>query len=194
MSRSSEPEISPCSGLALSPVISAPSFAAKPAPPICSSALTELSRTELGDAERLVRGEAGLFERVGEGIVANVVQEGRQPHREAVFVGDPAELAVLLERGEGAARQVIGAERVLETGMGGAGIDEEGVTDLADVAESLDRRRVEREQRRPVEADVVPEGVADDLQIGGSPPDHTRRARRRRSLGRLAADTARSSP
>ena len=77
------------------------------------------------------------------------------------------ELAALLQARERAPGQVVGAEGVLEPGVGGAGIDEEGVADLAHVAEPLHRRRVQREQRRAVEADVVPEGIADDFEVFG---------------------------
>ena len=56
---------------------------------------------------------------------------------------------------------------MLETGVGGAGIDEEGVAELADVAQALHRRGVEHRQCRLDEADVVPEGIADDLEWEG---------------------------
>ena len=42
--------------------------------------------------------------------------------------------------GERQAGEVVGAERVLEAGVGGAGIDQEGVAELADVAQALHRR------------------------------------------------------
>ena len=62
---------------------------------------------------------------------------------------------------------MVGAEGVLEPGVGGAGIDEEGVADLAHVPQPLHRRRVQREERGAVEADVVPEGIADDFEVFG---------------------------
>ncbi len=154
----------------------------------------QLPDTQFCHAEGLVRGEAGFLERVRERIMADVVQKRGESHGEAIVLGDPVQLAALLERRQGAARQMIRAERMLEPGVGGAGIDEEGEADLADVAQALERRRVEREQRRPVQADVVPEGVADDLQVGWIAPDHTRGPCRRRSRGTLPRGTARNSP
>jgi hypothetical protein len=63
---------------------------------------------------------------------------------------------------------VIGAECVLETSMGGAGIYQEGMTDLTNVAKPLDGGRVEREQGRVVDPDVVPERIADDFGLSGA--------------------------
>jgi len=52
---------------------------------------------------------------------------------------------------------------MLEARVRGAGIDEEGETELADVAESLKGRRVDQLEGERVETDVVPEWVADDF-------------------------------
>jgi hypothetical protein len=62
---------------------------------------------------------------------------------------------------------VVGAERVLEAGVGGAGIDEEGVAELPNIAEPLDGGRVQDLQRRSVQPDVVPQRVANDLKAVG---------------------------
>ena len=97
----------------------------------------------------------------------DVVQQRGEPDGQALRLRDQLELAALLEARQRAPGQVVGAERVLEPGVGGAGIDEEGVPDLAHVAESLDGRRVQREERGAVEADVVPERIADDFEIFG---------------------------
>jgi hypothetical protein len=51
--------------------------------------------------------------------------------------------------------------------VGGSGIDQEGVTDLSDISQSLDRRRVQGFQRGWIEADVVPEGIADEIGKNG---------------------------
>ena len=72
--------------------------------------------------------------------------------------GTRLELAALLQARERAPGQVVGAERVLEAGVGGAGIDQEGVADLADVAQPLHGRRVEREQRRRDRGGCCPRG------------------------------------
>ena len=125
-----------------------------------------------------MRGEARFLEGVRERIVADVVQQRREPQCHAVALGDLGEFAALLERGERQAREVVGAERVLEAGVGGAGIDEEGVAELADVAQALHRRGVEHRQRGLVEADVVPEGIADDLEVARSQSSSRSSARR----------------
>ena len=115
--------------------------------------------------------------------MADVVQQRREPQRHAVALADLGELAPLLERRERQPREVVGAQRVLEAGVGGAGIDEEGVAELADVAQALHRRGVEHGQRRLVEADVVPEGIADDLEIARSQSSSSRSSARRQCSG-----------
>ena len=103
---------------------------------------------------------------MGERIVADVVQQRGHADCQALLLGRGAQLAQLVEGGQRSPRQVIGAECVLETGVGGAGVDQEGMAELADVAEALNRGRVESKQRRVVDPDVVPERVADDLGCG----------------------------
>ena len=61
---------------------------------------------------------------------------------------------------------MIRAERMLEAGVGGAGIDQEGVADLADVAEALNGAECRGRAARAVDPDVVPQRVADDLGGG----------------------------
>ena len=126
--------------------MSAPTRPAKPAPPISRQRLAQLAAGRAWRRRAPRGGEAGLLERVGEGVVADVVQQGGEPDGEAVLSATRRQLAPLLEGGERPAGQVVGAEGVLEAGVGGAGIDEEGVAELADVAEALDGRGVERER------------------------------------------------
>src|SRR5207302_4992682 len=118
---------------------------------------------------------AGFFERVGEGVVSDVVQQGGEPDvRRGSGVGPGAAFFQLRER---AAGQVIGTEAVLEARVRGAGIDEEGVTELADIPQPLDGGGIDDGQGIAVEADVVPERVADDLEAahwgGGGPASRT---------------------
>jgi hypothetical protein len=61
---------------------------------------------------------------------------------------------------------VISAERVLEATVGGAGVDQECVTDLADVAEALNGGSVECQKRGTVDTNVVPQGIADYFGSG----------------------------
>jgi hypothetical protein len=68
---------------------------------------------------------------------------------------------------EGPPGQVVRAQTVLESAVGGARIDEKRVPQLADVPEALDRRRVDHRQGVRLEADVVPERVADDFERRG---------------------------
>jgi hypothetical protein len=61
---------------------------------------------------------------------------------------------------------MVGTEGVLEAGMGSAGIHQKGVAELTDVAEPLNGGRVECDERRAVQPDVVPERVANDFGFG----------------------------
>jgi hypothetical protein len=58
---------------------------------------------------------------------------------------------------------MVGTQRVLEARVSRSGIDEKTVTDLADITKTLNGRGVECEERGPVEPDVVPQRVADDV-------------------------------
>lgn len=93
--------------------------------------------------------------------MTDVVQERRQADHQTFFGIQLAQL------GDHPARQMVGAQGVLEASMGGAGIDEKSVTELADVPQALYGRCVENRERLGLEADVVPERVANDL-VGGA--------------------------
>ena len=105
--------------------------------------------------------QAGLFEGVGKRVMADVVKQRRESHPKRGGGLDASYR--LLELSQRAAREMTGAERVLEAGVGRSGIDQEGVAQLADVAEPLHGRRIHDGQCLGVEADVVPERIADDL-------------------------------
>src|SRR2546425_10947804 len=99
--------------------------------------LAQLSLMQLGYAQRLVGGEARLLQRVAERVVPDVVQQGRETDRQAVLLRHLFQLTALLQTGQRPAGQVIGAEGMLETGVGGAGVYQKGMADLAHVAEAL---------------------------------------------------------
>ena len=71
----------------------------------------------MAGGEHLVMGKSRFLQRMGEGIVADVVQQRGQTNRQP-FLG-----VSLSQLPDDATRQVIGAEGVLETGVGRAGID-----------------------------------------------------------------------
>lgn len=79
------------------------------------------------------------LEAVGEGVVAQVVEEAAQEaDRDVVFGERGGDMGVAEQGGEVLSPHVVGAERVLEAGVNGAGIDEVGGTELADRAEALE--------------------------------------------------------
>ena len=75
----------PWSGLSLVPPMSRPTSVGEAGAADLHQPLAQLAAGQLGDAEPLVRGEARLLQRVGERIVADVVEQGREPDREAVL-------------------------------------------------------------------------------------------------------------
>src|SRR5216117_745919 len=101
--------------------------------------------------ECLVPRQPRFLEGVRERIVSNVVEQGGE---------------VDVQLGGGTPRQMIRTQRVLETRVGSPRIDEKCVAELADVAEPLEGWRIDHRQSLGVEADVVPERVADDLELG----------------------------
>jgi len=134
-----------------------------------------------------VMGQACFFKRVRKWIVPDVVQQRGQPDDQAI-VG--IELSQL---GDDTACQVIGAERMLEPCVCSAGIDEKRVTELPDVAQALYGRRVQDRERLGLEADVVPERVADDFVRGTGDSGLGARDRRAGPLGTPRPRTARNS-
>ena len=99
----------------------------------------------------LVCRQAGFLEGMRERIVSDVVEQGCH---------------VDVQLGRGTPRQVIRPQRMLEARMGRTGIDEKCVAELPDVAEALEGWRIDHRQCLGLEADVVPERVADDLELG----------------------------
>jgi hypothetical protein len=71
---------------------------------------------------------------MGERIVTDVVQQCSHPHGKAVLLHAGRKLTQLLQRSNSSARQVIGAQCVLEPGVRGTGVYQEAVSDLADVS------------------------------------------------------------
>src|SRR6266850_620297 len=55
---------------------------------------------------------------------------------------------------------MVRTQRVLKAGVRSAGVNEECVTELSDVPQTLERRRIDDGERLGLEADVVPERVA----------------------------------
>jgi hypothetical protein len=107
---------------------------------------------------------ANLFERVREGIVSDVVEQRRRPDDRLLAVGDRDRLLGFAKERECAPGKVVSAERVLEPRMGSAGIDEIRPTELADIAQALEDFGIDEAQCELVDADVVPDRVAQNLE------------------------------
>src|SRR5574338_167403 len=105
---------------------------------------------------------------MGERIMADIVEQCRQPDRDAFVLGHTVQFATVGERAEGPAGEVIGTECMLEPRVRGAGIDQEGVAQLPDITKPLHRRRVEHSQCSGVQADIVPERIAYDIGVRAS--------------------------
>lgn len=95
------------------------------------------------------------FKRVGEGSVADVVEEGGGGEGLAV-VGEVEDVAELGHDGGG-------AEAVFEAGVVGAGEDELGEAELFDEVEALDFWCLEEFEENAADFGVAVDGVADDL-------------------------------
>ncbi len=63
-----------------------------------------------------------------------------------------------------APREMMGAEGVLETRMRCAGINQVGPPELSDVTQALKDFGVDESESQLVDADVVPDGVAQNLE------------------------------
>ena len=105
----------------------------------------EFPRAQMTGGETLMGGEARFFERMGERIMADVVkQRGELDLR---LLGDTA-------------GKMVCTQRVLKPRVRGARINEKCVTELPDVPQTLEGRRIDDRERLGLEADIVPERVA----------------------------------
>eukprot|EP00825_Cyclidium_porcatum_P027303 TRINITY_DN2935_c0_g5_i3.p4 TRINITY_DN2935_c0_g5~~TRINITY_DN2935_c0_g5_i3.p4 ORF type:complete len:122 (-),score=2.03 TRINITY_DN2935_c0_g5_i3:567-932(-) len=96
--------------------------------------------------------------RMGEGTMADIVEEGRGNN----------EPALVLRKAEPPARQISkehGAQRMLEPGMVGARVDKIREPQLLDVAEALEGRGIEEGERKILEFHITMDRVLDDLLI-----------------------------
>ena len=129
------------------------------------------SRPNTGRLEELVghflvmaRDRVGLqlFHRMREGVVADVVQQGRQfdlgdrPSRQVV---EPVQLALSIQGLDRAACEVVDAERVQEAIVYGARIDEMGKAELLHPAEALEFGGVHHRCGGSVQVHVLPQWV-----------------------------------
>jgi len=64
---------------------------------------------------------------------------------------------------------VIGADRVLEAGVRGAGINEIRQAELADISEPLKNIRVDEPESQLIDPDIIPQRVAQDFKSHARP-------------------------
>ena len=110
---------------------------------------------------------ADLLEGMRKRVVPDVVEQRGGADKRAFVATDGGEFLLFLEEIQRAPGEVERSERVLESRMGGAGIDEKSEPELANVSEPLKRRRVDQLEAQRIESDVVPEGVPDDFHRHG---------------------------
>src|SRR3989449_3516806 len=87
---------------------------------------------------------------MGERVMADVMQQRRE--LDLQLFGDTT-------------GKMVRTQRVLKPGVRGARVHEKCVTELPDVPETLERRRIDDGERLGLEADVVPQRVANDLEL-----------------------------
>src|SRR5205823_8651390 len=90
--------------------------------PLCELAVRQVPRRQL-----LVVRQTGFLERMGEGIVPDVVQQRGELQASAIRSVEP-DVARVFELRQRAAGELVRAERVLEAAMRGAGVDQERVS------------------------------------------------------------------
>jgi len=102
-------------------------------------------RAQMAGGEAFVGGEARLFQRMGERVMADVMQQCGE--LDLPLLGYPA-------------GKMVCTERVLKPRVRGAWVNEKCVTELPDVPQTLEGRCIDDRERLGLEADVVPERVA----------------------------------
>jgi len=107
---------------------------------------------------------ADFLERVRERIMADVVQECRRPDDRLLLLADRDRMLGLAKQCQRASREMMRAESVLKARMRCAGINEVGPAKLANVTQTLKDFGIDEFERQLVDADVVPDGVAQNLE------------------------------
>ena len=110
---------------------------------------------------------ADLLQRVGKRIVADVVKEGRGTDYRLLVLTDRGGIFRFAKERQSASGKMMRSQSVLEPGMRRAGVDEISPTELADVSQSLEDLGVDKAESQRVDADVVPDGVAQYLEVHG---------------------------
>lgn len=105
-----------------------------------------------------------LLESVGERVVSDVVEQRRRPDYRLVDFSDRRRVFGFAKERQRATREVVGAECVLESRVGRAGVDEVSPTELANVSEPLKDFGVDERERQLVDTNVVPDRVAQNLE------------------------------
>ena len=103
-----------------------------------------------------------LLQRVGEGVVADVVQKRGVPNQVHALPDARRNRRPGLEDADCAVREVVDPERVVESGVRGAGVDEVRQPQLPDVAKPLEGRGVDDGCGYGIQADRVPHRITDD--------------------------------
>ena len=157
----------PCSALSLWPRMRSNTLAGASFP---RRAVSSDATPPFGDErtrDRFVVQRADLFQRVRERVVSDVVEQRRGPDDRLLLLADRGGVFRFAKERERASREVVGAERVLESRVCRARIDEVRPSELADVPESLKDFGVDEAERELVDANVIPDGVAQDLEVHG---------------------------
>jgi len=110
---------------------------------------------------------ADLFECVRERVMSDIVKQRCRSHDVLLFLADGDRILGFAKERESPAGEVVRPQRVLESGMRCAGVNEIRPAQLANVAQALKDFGVDEPKRELIDADVVPDRVAQDLEAHG---------------------------
>ena len=96
--------------------------------------------------------------------MSNVVKKRRGSDDCLLVLTNRDRILCLAKKREGATRQVVRPQCVLESRMGRARVDEVRPAQLPDVAEPLKDFGIDETERELVDSDVVPDRVAQNLE------------------------------
>jgi hypothetical protein len=99
--------------------------------------------------------------------VSDIVEESGRSDNRLLILADRSGVFRFAKEGESAAREVVGAERVLKAGVCGAWVDEVGPPQLPYVSETLEHLGVDEAESELVDTNVIPDGVAQYLEVHG---------------------------
>src|SRR5215210_698241 len=97
--------------------------------------------------------------------MSDVVKERRRPDYCLLLLADRSRVLGFAKERQSAPRKVVGSECVLEPRVRRARVDEVCPSQLTDISQALEHVCVDKVERQLIDTNVIPDGVAQYLEV-----------------------------